>query len=110
MIEAKHVAKRLGMTESQVYKLSRLLKKYYAQEVKAANGDPHPRNPKPLDKDANAERWNSDAEKTAAQIETAAILYGLEVNFANPYPYFKKGNDDHIFIPDDLKKPKTQLV
>jgi hypothetical protein len=78
-----------GMSVGGVNTLFRLVRLAGKQNTYFCNGDPHPDNLNPSDKDKNAQLWGSSFNKTIHFIKTLVAPHGFTVLCNGIYPSFE---------------------
>ena len=77
----------------RVHKIVRLAKEIGKLNEHFCNGDPHPGNPTPEDKNRNSELWGNAVDVAVAELAGFANAYGFtEVVFTGLGPTLKRGS------------------
>lgn len=81
-----------GIDIDRVGVIVRLARECGKLNEKATNGDPHPRNPNPDDKNRNMELWSHDCDVATAELLRYVETYGFTaIAYTGLYPTLKRG-------------------
>jgi hypothetical protein len=69
------------------------------QNEHACNGDPHANSTDRANKSKNAAAWESELDKTTADIETLVLPYGFGVTYTGLRPTLTRG-EHYVEIPN----------
>lgn len=95
----KRFAADYNMAAGMVEILSRLADTCARTNEKGCNGDPHPSNPDPADKNENARLWGKDLEVFTARLAGMVEPAGLTVEYAGLRPCLRDGAGRYVEIP-----------
>ena len=98
MTPVQRFASDWNMPEDRVTTMVRLAKSCGRLNEKACNGDPHPHNRTPSDKNHNSEMWTHDCNVATAAMERFVEAYGFTVAYTGLYPCLKRG-EQFVEIP-----------
>lgn len=78
-----------GMSVGGANMLFRLVRLAGKQNTHFCNGDPHPDNPNPSDKNTNAQLWEYDFNKTTILLQKLVAPHGFTVLYDGIFPSFE---------------------
>lgn len=88
-----------GIDIDRVLVIVRMAKECKRLNEKFSNGDPHPRNPDPADKNRNAELWGNAVDVAANELLRYVERFGFTgIEFAGLGPTLKRG-EQFVEVP-----------
>lgn len=99
MTALQRFARDHSMPHHTAAKMRRLAENAGRANVAASNGDPHPMNPDPTDKNENARLWSDDLDTITDTLLTIAVAHGFAgIEYNGLYPtLIKNGRPAHDF-------------
>lgn len=91
-------AEEYGLPGHAARRLVRFANRAARENERACNGDPHPDNPNPADKNENARLWEADLNATTDAIKEIVVPAGLTVEYTGLRPCLRK-DGRYVEIP-----------